>query len=169
MSDRRAVDDGIMNAYRSVSRNLEQQTLPTWLKLGITMPQFKALVAVAGSAGITVTKLGCELSIGQSSASLMVDQLVNRGYVERTTDPEDRRRVLVTATSQGEDLLGELRHGRRQTFAEWLERLDDDDAAALSRGLSALASIAQADRSSAEERAPCAPGKDDHGSDHPTV
>jgi DNA-binding MarR family transcriptional regulator len=141
MSDR-ALDTGIVSDYRRVYRALEQQTLPMWLKLGLTMAQLKALVVVSGADGISVTALGSELSIGQPSASMLVDQLVQGGHAERRTDPADRRRAVVTATDSGKDLLGELRHGRRQTLEGWLSRLPDNEADALARGLAALADVA---------------------------
>ncbi len=138
----REIDEAIIDDYKRVSSTLEQLSLPMWLKLGLSMPQLKALVAVIGAEEITVTGLGCELSIGQPSASLLVDQLVQRGYAQRRSDPADRRRVIVTATAAGRELLEELRHGRRQTLEDWLAGVDDEDAAALARGLHALAEAA---------------------------
>lgn len=139
------LEERIIADYRRIHVALEHQTLPTWLKLGLTMPQMKALVAVSGGEPVSVTALGCRLSIGQPAASALVDQLVLRGYAERKEDPSDRRRALVTATDEGNELLAELRHGRRQTVQAWLARLTDKEAEALSRGLAALADAAEAD------------------------
>ena len=102
------------------------------------MAQFKALVVVEGSSGISVCEVGRELGIGESAASLLVDQLVRHGYVGRTTDQADRRRVLLAATAPGKKLLRELRHGRRQSLEGWLADLGDDDLDALAGGLHAL-------------------------------
>jgi len=139
------VNASILAQYRTVARALDRVMLPVLIELGLTMPQFKALIAVvsAGPGGISVTELGSELSVGQPSASLIADQLVRPGYVERIHDTGDRRRVLVTATASGVEVTGELRHGRRSTFAEWLANVEDDDAEALERGLRALALAVQ--------------------------
>ena len=69
------------------------------------MAQFKALMAVERSSGISVCELGRELGIGESAASLLVEQLVRRDYLGRTSDPADRRRVLLGATAQSHALL----------------------------------------------------------------
>jgi DNA-binding MarR family transcriptional regulator len=137
------VNASILAHYRTVARSLDRVMLPLLVELGLTMSQFKALIAVvsAGPGGISVTELGSELSIGQPSASLIVDQLVRPGYVERISDTVDRRRVLVTATALGIETAGELRHGRRSTFTEWLADVEDDDAEALERGLGSLARV----------------------------
>jgi DNA-binding MarR family transcriptional regulator len=79
------------------------------------------------------------LGIGESAASLLVEQLVRAKYAERRPDPSNRRRVIVTPTQVAEKLIGELRHGRRQVLVEWLASLDDTEIDALLRGLGALA------------------------------
>ena len=56
-------------------------------------------------------------------------------------DPADRRRAVVTVTERGASLLGELRHGKRVALREWLEKLSEDDRAALGRALAALAAV----------------------------
>jgi DNA-binding MarR family transcriptional regulator len=132
--------DAIIRDLTRVYAALQHLSLPTWLKLDVSMAQLKTLVVVDRAAdGLSVTAIGRDLEIGEPSASLLVEQLVKRGYAERATDPDDRRRVVVTATDLGRELLGELRHGRRQHVEEWLESVSADDAEALARGLRALA------------------------------
>jgi len=137
-------DEQIIEDLRRIYVTLQLVNLPTWLKLGLTMAQFKALVTIENKGAVTVSGLGCELSIGESAASLLVEQLVRHEYAERRTDPDDRRRVLVSVTPLGQELIAGLRHGRRQTLNDWLADLDAADAAALGQGLGALASIAAA-------------------------
>jgi DNA-binding MarR family transcriptional regulator len=134
-----ARSDTITDDLRTVWASMQQLCVPTWLKLDLTMAQFKALVAVERSAGISVCEVGRELSIGESAASLLVDQLVRRGHVGRTTDPADRRRVRLVVTAPGEELLRELRQGGREILSDWLAELGADDLEALARGLRALA------------------------------
>jgi DNA-binding MarR family transcriptional regulator len=42
-----------------------------------------------------------DLRVSKQAASQLVDTLVMRGYLQRTTDPEDRRRLNVTLTERG--------------------------------------------------------------------
>ncbi len=137
-------NEHIIEDLRQVYATLQLVNLPTWLKLGLTMAQFKALVAIEREGAVTVSGLGADLSIGESAASLLTEQLVRREYAERRTDPDDRRRVLVSVTPLGEELVAELRHGRRQTLHEWLADLEPGDATALGQGLRALAEVAAA-------------------------
>lgn len=134
----------IVSDLRIVWASLNQLSVPAWLRLDLTMAQFKALVAVERNSGVAVCKLGRQLGIGESAASLLVDQLVRRDYLKRTTDPSDRRRVLLSATAQATLLLQELRHGSEQTLKEWLSGLADDDVAGLAHGLGTLSEAARA-------------------------
>lgn len=145
MIDRSVLDEQIVAGYRVVARALDRFSLPRFIELGLTMPQFKALIAVmsAGDGGISVTELGNELSIGQPSASLIIDQLARPGYVKRVQDTADRRRVLVLATPLGLEIAGDLRHGRKSSFRNWLSEVSDDEAIALERGLRALAEVVE--------------------------
>jgi DNA-binding MarR family transcriptional regulator len=141
-----ARSDTITDDLRTVWAGMQQLCVPTWLKLDLTMAQFKALVAVERSAGISVCEVGRELSIGESAASLLVDQLVRRGHVGRTTDPADRRRVRLVVTAPGEELLRELRQGGREILSDWLAELGADDLEALAHGLRALAGTVRASK-----------------------
>ena len=143
MSSREPHVETITDDLHTVYASLHRRSLPTLLQLDLTMAQFKALVVVDASSGISVCELGRELGIGESAASLLVEQLVRRDYVGRTSDPADRRRVLLGATAQGQTLLRELRHGRRQSLKEWLAGLEDHDIDALAGGLSALTRVAR--------------------------
>ncbi len=131
---------------RTVYAGLHRLSVPVWLQLDLTMAQFKALIAVEQNAGIPVCRLGRELRIGESATSLLVDQLVRRGYVERGADASDRRRVLLAATPRGAKLLGELRHGSDQSLKEGLGHLSDDALDALAKGLGALAGALSPDK-----------------------
>src|SRR5664279_3239977 len=127
--------DAVVADLRFVYASMQQLIVPEWLKLDLTMAQFKALVTVERSSGIGVCGLGSELSIGESAASLLVDQLVRRGYVGRKTDPRDRRRVLLGITARGEKRLRGLRQGSSEVMHEWLANLEGDDLEALTHGI----------------------------------
>lgn len=134
---------------RLVNSELHRVSLPVWLELGLPMAQLKALIAIASSEGSCVTELARSLSIGEPAASQLVEQLVRRGYVNRGSDPADRRRSILTATPMGADLVSELRQGRREHAELWLSAMSDEDVEALARGLRALARAA----AGAEDRA----------------
>lgn len=130
---------------RFVTAALQRIGLPAWLALDLPGSQLKALVALHGSDGTSVSALARSLSVGEPAASQLVEQLVRRGYAERSPDPLDRRRVVVTITQAGTALASELFQGRERHVRQWLELMDDGDVQALARGVRALAAAAAAD------------------------
>jgi DNA-binding MarR family transcriptional regulator len=52
-----------------------------------------------GSAGNVAKDFG----ISKQAASKLIDTLVIRGYIERSTDPDDRRRLLLELTDRGRE------------------------------------------------------------------
>lgn len=60
-----------------------------------------------------------------------IDELVSQGMVERTTDPADRRRNIVTITPAGHDRLGELGTQIVKVQEDLLAPLTDADRAML--------------------------------------
>jgi DNA-binding MarR family transcriptional regulator len=70
--------------------------------LGVTPAQAEVLRVLEDYAPLTLAGLGelllCETGTGPSR---LVDRLVTQGYVDRTTDPADRRSVTLTLSASG--------------------------------------------------------------------
>jgi DNA-binding MarR family transcriptional regulator len=77
---------------------------------GLTQQQFNTLRILRGSHPTPIsTKDLMERMINkQSDASRMVDRLVARGWVEKRPCPQDRRKLWVTITPEGLQLLDKL-------------------------------------------------------------
>jgi MarR family transcriptional regulator, lower aerobic nicotinate degradation pathway regulator len=69
----------------------------------------------------------------------LLDELEERGLVERRRDPNDRRRHLVQMTPEGKKALRRLRTLARQLENEFLEPLSEADRAKLHELLLQLA------------------------------
>ena len=61
----------------------------------------------------------------------LLDELEDRGLVERRRDPADRRRHIVRLTPAGKRALAKLRALARQLDDEFLATLDEDERAQL--------------------------------------
>jgi len=80
---------------------------------GLSYPQYIALMAVAEHGPLTVSRLGEHLRLDSGTLSPLLKRMESAGLVERVRDPEDERRVLVSATDGGHDrlaALGDLPH-----------------------------------------------------------
>lgn len=109
--------------------------------MDLTYNQFKMLLTINDRGSCPLTALASELQIAMSSASEMVEKLVNLGLVRRTTDAESRRRVVIQTTAEGEALIGELQLGIVENYRVLLGRLDDSDQDRLIKALETLVEL----------------------------
>ena len=69
---------------------------------------YSLLVALAESGPTSQADLGRRIGLDRSDVTAAVTDLEERGHLERTPDPADRRRNLVHIPASGREFLGEL-------------------------------------------------------------
>ncbi len=134
----------LLAAQKVIFREVFRITMPHWMHIDLSMGQLRTLVALATLQAVNISTLAETLEVSKPTASTLVDQLVQRGLVERTEDAEDRRRTLVALSQAGSTMMAQLRQeGPPERMAQWLEAMNPDDLAALTRGTQALAAIVE--------------------------
>jgi DNA-binding MarR family transcriptional regulator len=84
-----------------------------------------------------------DLGISKQAVSQLIDTMVMRGYLERTPDPEDRRRMLLALTPRGEEAATVSWQAATGADDELTRRLTSDGVAALRAGLIVLCEMAE--------------------------
>ncbi|MEM5331290.1 MarR family transcriptional regulator [Paraburkholderia sp. JHI2823] len=77
---------------------------PMLEELGLTYPQYIAIVALWEEDDQTVSGLGEKLFLESNTLTPMLKKLEAMGYLERRRDPEDERQVRVSLTKSGRRL-----------------------------------------------------------------
>ena len=105
--------------------------------LGLTFPQYLVLLELLDDAPQTVGALGRRLDMDTGTITPLLKRLDIAGFLSRTRDPNDERRVLVALTSRGRALEDEVRGvtDRIQSACQ----LTNDGVDELRRTLEALA------------------------------
>lgn len=94
-----------MDAIRAVVRALRINTRAIELEIGISLAQLFVLQQVAERPATSLNDLAERTATHQSSVSVVVRRLVDRGLVTRRADTADKRRVQIELTPAGEKLL----------------------------------------------------------------
>src|SRR5215468_6906813 len=94
-----------MNSVRSIVRALRINTRAVELKMGISLAQLFVLQQLAERSADSLNELAERTATHQSSVSVVVRRLVERGLVSRTASANDRRRIEIEVTPSGRDLL----------------------------------------------------------------
>jgi DNA-binding MarR family transcriptional regulator len=90
----------------------------------------------------TLTGLSEHDRVSPASMSQTVNRLTSAGYAVRTRDPGDRRKVLFSATAEGDELASAARAQRNAWLDERLQALSDEDRAVIARATALFSSIA---------------------------
>lgn len=104
--------------------------------LGLTYPQYLAMLALWERAPSTVGELGEALGLDSATLTPLLKRMEAGGLVTRSRDPEDERRVLVEPTATGQAL-----RARAADVSAGLAckvPLDPDEARTLHRALTRL-------------------------------
>jgi DNA-binding MarR family transcriptional regulator len=132
--DTAELGDLLMWAARAQRRRWRDALAP-W---DLSPHQARALRVVCERDDTRISDLAEVLHIAPRSATEVADGLEQRGLVERTPDPRDRRAVILRPTQAGRRIRGEVDAARAADSRELFARLSDGDRAALGRILRTL-------------------------------
>ena len=133
--DAEVLGELLMRAARGQRRRW-RDTLAPW---DLSPHHARALHVVTDRSGTRLSELAEALRIAPRSATEVADALQARGLVERTSDPTDRRAVVLTPTEEGRRVQAEIAAARAADNRDLFARLDADDRATLARILRTLA------------------------------
>lgn len=123
----RRLDRGLRLAAREVERDT-----------GLSAAQLFALHHLDDAAPLSLNELARRTFTDRSSVSVVVDRLVDAGFVSRATDPADRRRVQVRITARGRRILERAPIAPTDLLLEGLRGLPQPMVASLHRSLTRL-------------------------------
>ncbi|MER6995242.1 MarR family winged helix-turn-helix transcriptional regulator [Streptomyces sp. NPDC000410] len=112
-----------------------------------------AALALVGRYGeMRMSRLAELLAVDMSVTSRHVAHVVDRGWIERSPDPDDRRSRILRITPAGEELLDDMARRTTDMFARTLKDWTDEDVGLLNTLLARLRD--------------CVTEKEVHGYDH---
>lgn len=91
-----------------------------------------------GAGGVPLGQLVKELGVSKQAAGQLVDMLVLRGYIDRTVDPEDRRKLTVALTERGRAAAGIQKEVVKRIDADLAARVGKEEILSTRRVLAAL-------------------------------
>lgn len=93
-----------------------------------------------------VSELAEALGVSAPAVTGLANELEKAGYVERATDPEDRRATRLALTRAGRGLVAEVRERRRRKAVELLQHFEAEEIEAFMRVVTRLIELLREDR-----------------------
>ncbi|MET9830876.1 MarR family transcriptional regulator [Streptomyces sp. NPDC006385] len=121
------------SAFGAVKRELGR-TLPSDCPAGSAA----VLTLLARHGEMRMSKLAELLAVDMSVTSRHVAHVAERGWIERSPDPADKRSRILHLTPAGEDRVREMSRRTTHLLAERLSDWTDDEVAQLTRLMTRL-------------------------------
>lgn len=104
--------------------------------------QLRCLFAISRRGPCTMSQLSERLQVHPSTATELVERLIQAGLAERQRDEQDRRVVWVALTAAGKETVAQRRQAFQQHLLSFLERLTEGQKQAMFSALQTLNQIA---------------------------
>ena len=127
-----------IDLLRKVNRFLRAGDLDIDAVVELTMAQMRVLFRLRNHGAITSGKLAAGLHVTLPTITSVIDRMIGHGLVERSDDPNDRRRVILALSKDGEALVERIQQGRRHRLTLLVDALGEEDLLSLVSGLTAL-------------------------------
>ena len=116
--------DGLIDATRRFNRSARRHRLQADLYTvdgrELSLAQVDVLEAVAAAGELRMHEVASQLGIDPSTATRTTAPLVDLGLLDRSTDPDNRRFVVLCCTAKGRRTARKLVDGRRALMRQVL-------------------------------------------------
>lgn len=116
------IEDILISTIRTIMTEITQHQ-----DLGITGSQFHLLNKIEQEKVTNVKHLANVLKVKPSAITVMLERLVQHGFVSRVQDEKDRRSVAVTLTEDGMNVLQKARENSKEILGNYAALLDEDE------------------------------------------
>jgi DNA-binding MarR family transcriptional regulator len=116
----------------------------------VSLTAMSTLATLERTGPRRVTDLALVQGVSQPSMTSLVSTLERAGYVERRSDPSDRRAALVALTADGTRALRDRRRAGAESVAALVDKLSPDEAARLVAVLPLLQRLREVDEQQRE-------------------
>ena len=128
------IDELLTGTFNSVLR-IEERVLENKLTRGLTITEIHAIVAVGYRESNPMNVVAARLGVTLATLTTTAARLEEKGYVVRTRDESDRRKVLISLTTRGREVC--RAHGlfHKHMVQSALSGLSEEEQEVLARSL----------------------------------
>ena len=104
-NNRQELTERFVTVAEYLNRQFHLRRLDEWESLDMTIPQIKTLILLERMGPLRMGSISMYLGRALSATTTVVDRLVEKNLVDRTSDPDDRRVVLCELTDAGREAI----------------------------------------------------------------
>jgi DNA-binding MarR family transcriptional regulator len=122
-----------------ISTRITRFLAPMWEECyGLTVITWHVMAVIGRYGPLSAKEVAVHTSTDAFFVSRAVEQLVERGFVQRDVDPLDRRRASLQLTAEGKTVHRKIENSVNRLEAEFIAELDEPQQQALNAALDFL-------------------------------
>jgi DNA-binding MarR family transcriptional regulator len=141
--ERRPAIDSVVRALRRVNVQGSIFGQSVAIRLGLSESDIDALELLIDSGAATAGRLAEAMGLTSGAVTRVIDRLEQAGYVRRTPDPADRRRVVIEVVPERIASVESLLESLERAFATEAARYSADQLETINGFLSRMAELTQ--------------------------
>ena len=107
----------------------------------LSIPQLRSLSFINRNPGTSLSEVAEHLGVTCATASTTIERLVQRLLVQRTENPQERRRVVLNLTEEGKLLFTQSQEKTSAHIADILKDLTPEQVSHIEEGLALLKNV----------------------------
>ena len=141
MSNQLNKSDEVLKTLRRIIRVIDLHSKKLVQKYGLTGPQMLVLKELLSLNELPVSVLAKNVSLSHATVTSMLDRLEKKGYIKRTRDHKDKRKIFVKATIMAEKVFETAPNLLQENFVEVFYKLEDWEQTLILSSLQRVASM----------------------------
>ena len=135
----------ILRSLRRIIRAIDLHSRKLQRIFKLTIPQIVTLYQLNDTDGCTAGGLAQRVYLSQATMTGIIDRLEKRGLVTRYRCVDDRRRVIISLTEEGREVVKIMPKPLQDQFINRLAVLPQTEQSAIADTLSRIVSMMEAD------------------------
>lgn len=140
----RTVSDSVMIAMRKIIQAIDMNSKKLVKRVGLTGPQLVILQEITRMGEVTAGEIAQAVSLSQATVTGILERMENRGLLARRRSDRDKRRIMVSITKSGQQILEDAPPLMQEAFVERFSSLQEWEQTMILSALQRLVSIMDA-------------------------
>jgi DNA-binding MarR family transcriptional regulator len=138
------IHDKVLVALRQIIRAIDLHSKKLERESGLTGPQLLVMQVISQNEPVTAGQIAREVNLSQATVTSILDRLERKIYLRRERSSEDKRKVLVSLTEAGGEVLERAPTLMQENFINSFSHLEEWEQNLILSSLQHVADMMQA-------------------------
>ena len=129
----------VLKHFREIYIQAKSELKDNVKKTGLSGSQLWIMQQIYNFNGISNSELAKSLTLHVSTCSILVNKLIKKGLVEKARSPTDERKIVLTITSKGKQLMAKAPKSPEGAIPSTLKKLNIEELEELNTVLTKFA------------------------------